>query len=93
MRRLQTEYAESGKLVLFDRLKVFLVAQDAAVRHTALARELNLSEGAVKVAVHRLRRRYGQLLAAEISRTLDGRTNVRRRNQCTLAALATPNGK
>ena len=36
-----------------------------------IAVELGMSEGALRVAVHRLRRRYGELLRAEIARTLD----------------------
>jgi len=85
--RLEREYAESGKQSLFDRLKVFLVMDDTRTPYADLARELKLSESALKVAVHRLRRRYGQLLSAEVARTLDGRTNVREEINALICAL------
>ncbi len=71
MARLQGEYAARGKGRLFERLRVFLVAAGDAAPHGQAAAELGLSEGAVKVAVHRLRQRYRELLREEIARTVD----------------------
>jgi RNA polymerase sigma factor (sigma-70 family) len=69
--RFEEEYIQAGKSDLFARLKPFLVADAPAVGYAEVAERLNLSEGAVKVAVHRLRQRYGQLLTAEVARTLE----------------------
>jgi len=65
---LRDEYRRAGKLPLFDALQTFLSTEAATYVEAASA--LRLSEGAVRVAVHRLRRRYGELLRAEIAQTL-----------------------
>ena len=53
----------------FERLKVFLLGQSDAP-YAALAREMNTSEGALKVAIHRLRKRYRDLFRQEIADTV-----------------------
>lgn len=67
--RLRAEFILHGKPEYFDRLKVFLLA-GADATYAALARELGTSEGALKVAVHRLRKRYRELFRAEIADTV-----------------------
>ncbi len=67
LERLSQESAPSAR---FDRLKMFLTGDPAGVSYSQLAAELGISEGAVKVAVHRLRRRFRDLLEAEISDTV-----------------------
>lgn len=67
---LRTELAQSGKLDLFDRLKVFVWGEKNALTYAAMAEQLGMTEGAVKVAVHRLRQRYGALLRAEVAQTV-----------------------
>jgi len=69
MARLRADYKGKGKGRLFDRLRGFLVGEKGA-GHRGAADELGLSEGAVKVAVHRLRGRYRELLREEIGRTV-----------------------
>src|SRR5947209_5762754 len=69
MSRLRDEFEAKGKGRLFDRLRGFLVGEKGA-GHRAAADDLGLSEGAVKVAVHRLRQRYRELLHEEIGRTV-----------------------
>ena len=68
--RLRAEQEQAGKLALFDALKPALTGDDTA-RHADLGLRLGLSEGAVKVAVHRLRRRYRELLREEIAATVE----------------------
>src|SRR5271170_7953048 len=68
--RLHDESAQAGKADSFDRLKGFLTGEQSAVTYGQLASELNTSEGAVKIAVHRLRRRYREVLRAEIEETV-----------------------
>ena len=67
---MRQAYADAGKAGLFDRLKEFLTGEPDASPYGRVARELGMSEGAVKVAVHRLRRRYRDLLRAEIGQTV-----------------------
>lgn len=54
----------------FDRLKPFLAADGQELRYVELARQLGTSESAARVAVHRLRRRFGQVLRDEVARTV-----------------------
>jgi RNA polymerase sigma-70 factor (ECF subfamily) len=70
--QLRLAYAAEGKAALFADLKESLVQARAAVPYADLAPRLNLSEGALRVAVHRLRRRYRELLRAEIAQTVAG---------------------
>ena len=69
--RLAVEVRRSGKGGLFDQLKPALLGEGDAVAHAQVAGRLGMSEGAVKVAAHRLRRRYRELLREEVRRTVD----------------------
>jgi RNA polymerase sigma factor (sigma-70 family) len=66
---LRNEFVHHGRPEHFERLKVFLLGQSHAP-YAALAREMNTSEGALKVAIHRLRKRYRELLRQEITDTV-----------------------
>jgi RNA polymerase sigma factor (sigma-70 family) len=68
--RLQEECAADGKARLFGQLKMFLTAGKAESAQRDVAAALGLEEGAVRVVVHRLRKRYRQLLRDEIAHTL-----------------------
>jgi RNA polymerase sigma-70 factor (ECF subfamily) len=68
--RLREEHASAGKAEQFDRLKGFLTGDDAAVPYGEAAAMLGTTEGAVKVAVHRLRRRFRDALVQEIAETV-----------------------
>lgn len=68
--QLRREYEAEGKEALFAELKASLTKARAAVPYAELAARLNVSEGALRVAVHRLRRRYRELLRAEIAHTV-----------------------
>jgi RNA polymerase sigma-70 factor (ECF subfamily) len=68
--RLQKECAAEGKAKLFDQLKIFLTAGKAESAQREIAETLGMEEGAVRVAVHRMRKRYRQLLRDEIANTL-----------------------
>ena len=68
--RLQNECAAEGRGRQFAELKVFLTAGKGELAHAAAAHKLGLGETAVRVAVHRLRKRYRALLRDEIAQTL-----------------------
>jgi RNA polymerase sigma-70 factor (ECF subfamily) len=67
--RLRNEFVQHGRAEHFERLKMFLLGQSDAP-YAALAREMNTSEGALKVAIHRLRKRYRELFRQEIADTV-----------------------
>lgn len=67
--QLRDEHAAAGKQERYDRLRPLLTGDgSSSLREAAAA--LGLSEGATKVAVHRLRQRFGELLRAEILQTV-----------------------
>jgi DNA-directed RNA polymerase specialized sigma24 family protein len=68
--RLQQEYVGAGKADLFDALKVALSAGEGAISYAELAPRLKMTEGNLRVAAHRLRKRYRELLRAEIANTV-----------------------
>jgi RNA polymerase sigma factor (sigma-70 family) len=84
---LRQEHAESGKLRLFEACKPCLTGDDAAPSMRSIAEELAMSEGAVKVAVHRLRQKYRELLRAEISQTVASPDEIDDELRCLAAAL------
>jgi RNA polymerase sigma factor (sigma-70 family) len=67
--KLREEFVHHGRPEHFERLKMFLLGQSEAP-YAALAREMNTSEGALKVAIHRLRKRYRELFRQEIADTV-----------------------
>ena len=69
MERLREEFVQHGRPENFERMKVFLLGQSEAP-YADLAREMNTSEGALKVAIHRLRKRYRELFRQEIADTV-----------------------
>ena len=73
--RLRNEFVQHGRPEHFERLKVFLLGQSDAP-YAALAREMKKSEGALKVAIHRLRKRYRELFRQEIADTVADPTEV-----------------
>jgi RNA polymerase sigma-70 factor (ECF subfamily) len=70
MAKLRIEFAALGKSEYFDRLSLLLNREPDADRYETLAAELGASAGALRVAVHRMRRRYRDLLRAEIAETV-----------------------
>ncbi len=70
LERLRAEQSASGTRARFERLKSFLTGEGAPGDYAGLAPELGLSESTVRVAVHRLRRRFAELLREEVASTL-----------------------
>ena len=67
---LETEWRQSGKGGRFDALRQHLVG-DETTSLTDISRHLDMSEGSVRVALHRLRNRFGMILRQEVGRTLE----------------------
>jgi RNA polymerase sigma-70 factor (ECF subfamily) len=86
--RLATDHAERGRSRLFERLEGTLVAGGPRVPYRELAVELGMTEGAVKVAVHRLRASFREVLRREVSHTVGGPEELEAELQDLIAALA-----
>ncbi len=71
LEQLKVECIAKGKGDHFEQLKPFLSGTKSAEVHDAAATALGISSGAAKVAAHRLRTRYRELLRNEIAQTLD----------------------
>lgn len=67
---LQQEFQRDAKADQFETLKPWLMGEAVALSQADAARLLGLTEGAVKVAVHRLRKRFREAVRSEIAQTL-----------------------
>ena len=74
--RLQKECEADGKAKLFAQWKMFLTAAKDGTAQAEVAKALGMEESAVRVAIHRLRKRYRELLRAEIAQTLADAADV-----------------
>lgn len=70
MKELQREYSGAGKAKVFEALQVFLTGNRSEATYEEIGRGLAMSEAAIKMAVSRLRRRYGDRLREEIAQTV-----------------------
>jgi len=70
MKNLQQEYVHSGKGKVFDALEIFLSGEKSEATYKEIGEGFQMGESAVKMAVSRLRRRYGEMLRGEIAHTV-----------------------
>ncbi len=75
LNRMESECRDDSKVELFAELQQFLTLNETE-RYAVVAERLEMSEGAVKVAVHRLRARYRELLRREIAETISDESDV-----------------
>ena len=88
LRRLREEATVAGRSAQFDELKVFLTGEKRSVSYAELATRLATTEGALKMAVQRLRRRYGELLREEIANTVNDPNEVEDELRHLMAVLS-----
>ena len=69
--QLKTEFATAGQTPVFENLKSLLTGEGSESSYAEIGRRLGMTEGNLKVTVHRLRRRYRELLRKEIALTVD----------------------
>jgi RNA polymerase sigma-70 factor (ECF subfamily) len=86
--RLQKECEADGKGKLFEQLKIFLTTGKDESAQTKVAKSLGMEEATVRVAIHRLRKRYRQLLRDEISQTLSDSADVDEEMRALFAAFS-----
>lgn len=73
---LRAEYVRAGKSRLFEALQDFLWGLDASTSYPQIAEVLGMSEGALRVAVHRLREHYRERLRIEVAHTVSHPADV-----------------
>jgi RNA polymerase sigma-70 factor (ECF subfamily) len=86
--RLRDESGSDGKGALYEQLKSFLMMGTSEIPYACAAADLKMTEGAVRVAVHRLRKRYRELLREEIAQTLANPAHADEEMQALFSALA-----
>ncbi len=84
---LKTELAGKNKKELFDHLKIYLTAEKGSIPYRDTAAELNMTEAAVRTAVHRLRRHYRKSLRDEIAQTVASEDQIDEEIDDLFAAL------
>jgi len=84
---LADAHKKTGRLDHFEALKVWLTGDTENISQAETARRLGMNEGAVKVAVHRLRREFRQAIKNEIAQTLRDKTQVDEEMKHLLQAL------
>jgi RNA polymerase sigma-70 factor (ECF subfamily) len=85
--RLREEYRSTNKAALFEELKIFLTGNKHAESYSEIAARLTTTEAALKMAVSRMRQRYGELLRAEIQDTVSTREEADEEMRALFAAL------
>jgi RNA polymerase sigma-70 factor (ECF subfamily) len=85
--KLRGEFEREGKGERFDKLRGCLTGDDARLPYREIARQLEMREGAVKVAVHRLRRRFHEAFREEISMTVTEEREVSEEIRHLMSAL------
>ncbi|MGO4885811.1 MAG: RNA polymerase sigma factor [Bryobacteraceae bacterium] len=83
----RAEYVRRGQAGQFDSLKVFLTGDQSRGSYHEAAVQLDISDAAVRTAVHRLRRQYAELLREEIAATVADAGEVEDEIRFLLAAL------
>ena len=84
---LRDEFTATGRAELFNHLKSFLTGDKTGRTYADIAAELRTTEGALKTAIHRMRRRYRELLHQEVAQTVASPTEVEVELHALLAAL------
>ncbi|MCF7674494.1 MAG: sigma-70 family RNA polymerase sigma factor [Akkermansiaceae bacterium] len=87
--RMEGEYDEAGRGGEFALLKPCLTAGRGGIDYRELAAALGLGEGAARVAVHRIRKRFRSLFREEIARTVRDEAEVEEEMRALMAALGT----
>jgi RNA polymerase sigma factor (sigma-70 family) len=88
MLALEAEYKNARKHPLFLELRPFISGDDSDLSYPDLAARLGMTEGAIRVAVHRLRERYGQSVRAEIAKIVQRSDEMEEELQHLFAALS-----
>ncbi|MDB6025246.1 MAG: hypothetical protein JWM68_1469 [Verrucomicrobiales bacterium] len=86
--QLRQEYESRGKVAVFAGLQPLLTDDSAGGDYDRLAKQLGMEVGAIKVSLHRMRRRFGELLRREVAHTVSRPEEVEEEIRQLLAAIA-----
>ena len=86
--QLRAEFDAADKGALFEQIKIFLTGEKHAVSYAELSVKLEMTEAALKMAVSRMRQRYGELLRAEIANTVSGPEEIDEELRALFGALS-----
>jgi RNA polymerase sigma-70 factor (ECF subfamily) len=76
MEGLRRKYIESGKTKIFQTFSCCILEDSKEARYEDLAAEIGMSAGAARVAIHRMRDDFRQVLRAEVASTVESREEV-----------------
>ena len=95
LKQLRQEYATAGKTSTFEALKVFLDPNNSTAppSYDEVANRLQVSTGAVKTLIHRLRKRYTALLREEVGRTVSDPAEIDEEIHALCEALIASEGR
>jgi len=88
MKLLEQEFTSSGRTDQFNVLKPWLIGEALSMPQADAARQLGLTEGAVKVVIHRLRKRFRDLVRSEVAQTLHDPSHLNEELRHLIAALS-----
>jgi RNA polymerase sigma factor (sigma-70 family) len=86
--RLEKEFVKSGKSAVFAEIGVFLLTDGAGATYAQIATNLNTTEGSVKVMVHRLRKRFGEMFREEVLHTVTNKEDLNEELRYLAAVLS-----
>lgn len=75
--KLRDDFARANNLASYAQLREFLPLGDNATPYAAVAKQLALAEGTLRLQIHRMRKRYGALIEEEIAQTVDSPGEVK----------------
>ena len=90
--RMELEYATEGKAERFTQLEKFLPGEESDLTYAQAAMRLGVAEGTIKSDMHRLKRRYRELLREEIANTVATAAEVDDELRHLMAVLSEPRG-
>ena len=95
LKQLRQEYATAGKTSTFEALKAFLDPNNSIIppSYDEVANRLQVSTGAVKTLIHRLRKRYTALLREEVGRTVSDAAEIDEEIHALCEALIASEGR
>jgi RNA polymerase sigma-70 factor (ECF subfamily) len=88
LKRLRAEFERDGRQAEFEAMKDFLTADRGEIPYAEVAARLEIQEGAARVGVHRLRKRFREVFRLEIAGTVARDEDIEDELRCLVAALS-----
>ena len=88
MNALEQECEANGKAAIFRETSGLLAGERRAGAYVGISQRLGMAEGATRVAVHRLRKRFGEILREQIANTVENSSEVDEELGCLMGALS-----